>query len=225
MKRQPISALPPRRATGKTVKKIWICSLLLLSLAGCTLSNNQAPSAAPSPAPQLSGNLSPASMVAGSAGFSLTVAGSSFTPTCAVLWNGSQRPTQIVSSTQAVATIAPSDVAAAGTATVSVIDTSTGLKSNTVTFVITSAGPPSTQHQVTLSWTASSSPVIGYNVYRGNQSGGPYTLLNTGFVTADTFADATVRAGQTYFYVVTAGSNSGVESVFSNEAMAVIPTP
>lgn len=202
------------------MKKIWICSLLLLSLAGCTLSNNQAPNQAP----QLNGNLSPASTVAGSAGFSLTVAGSNFTPTCAVLWNGSPRPTQIVSSARAVATIAPSDVAAAGTATVSVIDTSTGLKSNTVTFVITSVGSPST-HQATLFWTASSSPVIGYNVYRGVQAGGPYTLLNTGIVTADTFADATVLSGQTYFYVVTAVSNSGVESVFSNETVGVIPTP
>jgi fibronectin type 3 domain-containing protein len=153
------------------------------------------------------------------------VAGSNFTPTCAVLWNGGQRPTQIVSSTRAVATIAPSDVAAAGTATVSVIDTSAGLKSNTVAFVINSVGPPSTQHQETLSWTPSSSPFIGYNVYRGNQSGGPYTLLNTGVVTADTFADATVRSGQTYFYVITAVSNSGVESFFSNEAVGVIPTP
>jgi len=191
-----------------------------MSLAGCTLSNNQAHNQAP----QLNGNLSPASTVTGSAGFSLTVTGSNFSATCVVLWNGGQRPTQIVSSAQAIATIAPSDVAAAGTASVNVIDTGTGLKSNTVTFVITSAGSP-TQHQTTLFWTASSSPVIGYNVYRGVQAGGPYMLLNTGIVTADTFADATARSGQTYFYVVTAVSNSGVESVFSNEAVGVIPTP
>jgi len=202
------------------VKKIWICSLLLLSLAGCTLSNNRAPQQAP----QLSGNLSPASTAAGSAGFSLTVTGSNFSSTCAVLWNGNPRPTQIVSSTQAVATIAPSDVAAAGTATVSVIDTGTSLRSNTVTFVITSVGSP-TQHQATLFWTASSSPAVGYNVYRGVQAGGPYTLLHTGIVTADSFADATVISGKTYYYVVTAVSNAGVESVFSNEAVGVIPTP
>jgi IPT/TIG domain len=202
------------------VKKIWIFSLPLFLLAGCTLSNNQAPN----PAPQLNSNLSPASTVAGSTGFSLTVTGANFSANCVVLWNGGQRPTQIVGSAQAVATIAPSDVAAAGTATVNVIDTSTDLKSNTVTFVVTSVGSP-TQHQATLFWTASSSPVIGYNVYRGVQAGGPYTLLNTGTVTADTFADATVLSGQTYFYVVTALSNSGVESVFSNEAVGVIPPP
>jgi fibronectin type 3 domain-containing protein len=81
------------------------------------------------------------------------------------------------------------------------------------------------QHQVILSWTASISPVTGYNVYRGTQTGGPYTLLNTDTVTADTFTDATVVSGQTYFYVVTAVNSSGVESVFSNEAAAVIPAP
>jgi hypothetical protein len=81
------------------------------------------------------------------------------------------------------------------------------------------------QHQVTLSWTASSSPVMGYNVYRGAQAGGPYTLLNAGVVTTDAFVDATVVSGLTYFYVVTAVNNAGVESVFSNEVAAVIPTP
>jgi hypothetical protein len=34
-------------------------------------------------------------------------------------------------------------------------------------------------HAVSLSWTASTSTVAGYNVYRGGQSGGPYTLLNS----------------------------------------------
>lgn len=325
--------------------------------------------------------------MAGSGGFSLTVTGSNFTATCVVLWNDSQRPTRIVSSTQAVATIAQADIAVAGTATVRVLDTSTGLKSSTVTFVITSAAsPPPTisitltpnstslptgssvqfkatvsgtsntavtwsatggaitsggmytapgtpgtytvkvssvadpaqsasatvtvtapatvsvsvsptsaslltggarqftaivsgtsnvsvtwkatggtisstglytapamagsytvtatsaadttksasasvsvaipvQHQATLSWTASSSPVMGYNVYRGPQTGGPYTRLNTGIITANTFVDTTVVSGETYFYVATAVSSLGVESGFSNEVVAVIPTP
>jgi len=36
------------------------------------------------------------------------------------------------------------------------------------------------------------------------------------------YADLTVQAGQTYYYVVTAVSG-GVESVFSNEVTAVVP--
>jgi fibronectin type 3 domain-containing protein len=150
--------------------------------------------------------------------------GSSFSSTCVVLWNGAQHPTQIVSSTQASAAIAQADVAVAGTAAISVLDTSTGLKSNTVTFVITTPQPP-VQHQTTLSWNASSSPVIGYHVYRGTQAGGPYSLLSAGIVTADTFVDTSVASGRTYFYVVTAVGNTGVESAFSNEVAGVIPTP
>jgi hypothetical protein len=80
-------------------------------------------------------------------------------------------------------------------------------------------------HSVDLSWTASTSVVSGYNVYRGTQSGGPYTKLNVALVGGTTFTDNTVVAGNTYFYVVTAVDNLNHESPFSNEAKAVIPVP
>lgn len=88
----------------------------------------------------------------------------------------------------------------------------------------TNPEPPTTQHEVMLSWTTSSSPVVGYKVYRGTQSGGPYSLLSTDLLTADSFVDATVTSGHTYFYVVTAVSDSGMESVFSNQGVAVVPS-
>jgi len=80
------------------------------------------------------------------------------------------------------------------------------------------------QHGVDVSWTASTSTVAGYNVYRSSQSGGPYQILNATLQSL-TFTDSTVQSGTTYYYVVTAVDGSGVESVFSNEAPAVIPTP
>ncbi len=80
-------------------------------------------------------------------------------------------------------------------------------------------------HDVALSWAPSTSTVIGYNVYRANQSGGPYALTNSSLVAGTTFSDSGVAAGQTYWYVVTSVATGGVESAFSNEAMAVIPTP
>jgi hypothetical protein len=81
-------------------------------------------------------------------------------------------------------------------------------------------------HSATLTWTASrTSTVIGYNTYRGGQSGGPYTKLNASPVAATTNVDATVQAGQTYFWVVTAVDSNGTESVFSNEVTATVPTP
>jgi hypothetical protein len=80
-------------------------------------------------------------------------------------------------------------------------------------------------HSVDLSWTASTSTVVGYNVYRSSQSAGPYTKLDSSLITGTSFADGTVQAGQTYYYVTTAVDSSNVESAFSNQVSAVIPTP
>ena len=66
-------------------------------------------------------SLSPSSVTAGAAAFTLTVNGSGFVNTSVVRWNGVNRPTAFVSGTQLQASIAASDVAAAGTAQVSVV--------------------------------------------------------------------------------------------------------
>jgi len=82
-------------------------------------------------------------------------------------------------------------------------------------------------HDVILSWTASpTSGVVGYNIYRGTILGGPYpTLLNATPVNGTTYTDATVQAGQTYYYVVTAvGSDGDTQSVDSNPASATVPS-
>jgi hypothetical protein len=81
------------------------------------------------------------------------------------------------------------------------------------------------QHSVSLAWSASTSTVAGYNVYRGTQSGGPYSMITTSPDASTNYTDSTVQAGQTYYYVVTAVDANGNESVDSNQALAVIPTP
>ena len=78
--------------------------------------------------------------------------------------------------------------------------------------------------RVSLTWTASASSVAGYNIYRGNQSGGPYTLLNSSLDTGTTYSDATAQAGRVYYYVATAVKSSGVESAYSNQAEATLPS-
>jgi len=83
--------------------------------------------------------------------------------------------------------------------------------------------PP--QHSVDLSWNASTSTVVGYNVYRGTQSGGPYAKITSTLDASTTFTDTTVQAGQTYYYVTTAVDGSVKESSYSNQVQAVIPTP
>jgi hypothetical protein len=83
-----------------------------------------------------------------------------------------------------------------------------------------------TQHSVSLSWTASVSSVVGYNVYRGTQPSGPYPLkVNSSPHTGTSFTDSTVQSGTTYYYVVTAVDANSVESDYSNEGTAVIPYP
>jgi hypothetical protein len=80
-------------------------------------------------------------------------------------------------------------------------------------------------HAVSLSWTASTSTVAGYHVYRAGQSGGPYTILNSALLTGTTYADATVQAGQTYYYVVTAVNSAGFKSQYSNQVQAAVSSP
>jgi len=79
-------------------------------------------------------------------------------------------------------------------------------------------------HRVDLSWEISASPdVIGYNVYRGQESGGPYARINSALLANNAYTDASVADGQTYYYVATAVDSSGRESVYSNEVPAPIP--
>src|SRR5579859_686996 len=91
------------------------------------------------------------------------------------------------------------------------------------TVSLTGTGIAPTPHSVALSWTASTSTVSGYNVYRGMVSGGPYTKINSSLVATVTYTDSTVQSGTTYYYVTTAVDSSGNESVFSNEVSAPIP--
>jgi len=87
------------------------------------------------------------------------------------------------------------------------------------------SGGAATSHSVSLSWRASTSTVIGYNIYRGTKSGGPYALINGSPEASTNFADTSVTGGTTYYYVVTAVNSKGVESVYSNQAVATVPSP
>jgi hypothetical protein len=93
------------------------------------------------------------------------------------------------------------------------------------TVSLSGTGVQPVAHSVTLNWTASTSTVAGYNVYRSAVSGGPYTKVNSTLITTTQYTDSTVQAGQTYFYVVTSLDSSSVESTFSNEVSATVPIP
>jgi sugar lactone lactonase YvrE len=89
-------------------------------------------------------SLSPNQTPAGGPSFALTVTGSGFTAGMEVLWNGSSRPTTVLSSTQLTAQISAADIATPGTASVAVRlyypACFSEIRSNSMTFLIT--GPP-----------------------------------------------------------------------------------
>src|SRR5204863_10183419 len=85
------------------------------------------------PVPLINQPLVPDAIAPGGAGFTLTVNGTGFVSGSVVNWNGSARTTTFVSSTQLTASILPSDIAIASTASVTVVNpTPGGGRSNAV---------------------------------------------------------------------------------------------
>jgi hypothetical protein len=109
-----------------------------------------------------------------------------------------------------------------------------GSAPGTVAFVSDATNSPTTEtltgsgtqqqsgHSVALSWNPSSSPVVGYNVYR-RVSGGSYAKINPSVSATTSYTDTSVQSGTTYDYVTTAIDSSNVESAYSNQATATIP--
>ena len=121
--------------------------------------------------------------------------------------------------------------------TVAFTPQSTGTASGTVSFAsngsnspvlsLSGTGTPPPIHSVALSWTAStSSNIIGYNIYRGTASAGPYAQVNSSLCASTTYTDNSVVDGQTYYYVTTAVNSNNQESAYSTPPQqAVIPAP
>lgn len=148
-------------------------------------------------------------------GTTVKILGSGFQSGASVTFGGiAATSVTLVSSTeiQAVSPVSPAG-------TVSIAVTNTDSSSATLASAFTYF------HTVTLSWTDSSSGVSGFNVYRSTTSGGPYSRLNSSVLSGTSFSDNHVQAGQTYFYVTTAVNSSNVESDYSNQAQAVVPSP
>ncbi len=97
--------------------------------------------AANNPLPTIT-SISPNSLSAGSAGFTLTVTGSNFISNSVVQWNGSPRVTTFVNATTLTAAITAADILTANLDLVSVVNpTPGGGTSNAVTFTVTTPVP------------------------------------------------------------------------------------
>lgn len=62
--------------------------------------------------------------------------------------------------------------------------------------------------------------LAGYNIYRGDAPGGPYTKINPAVVVEPNYSDYTAPPGVTKYYVVTAARTDFTESDYSDEASA-----
>jgi hypothetical protein len=122
-------------------------------------------------------------------------------------------------STTLIITFAP---AANGLATGSVTVSSNATNSP-ATIALSGTGVAATAHSVILSWTASDSGVVGYQVYSSTVSGGPYVRMTSTPVNNSSYAVTGVQPGRTYYYVVTALNSSSQESAYSSEVTAIVP--
>jgi uncharacterized protein (TIGR03437 family) len=137
-------------------------------------------------------SLAPASVVTGSAGFTLTVNGSGFVSGSTVQWNGSSLGTAFVSPTQLTAQVPASDIAAAGSARVTVLNPG-GAASSTLTFAVSAAAP--TLGSLSPSTATAGSPAFTLTVNGSGFASGATVQWN-GSPLGTTFAGATQLTAQ-----------------------------
>jgi hypothetical protein len=93
-----------------------------------------------------------------------------------------------------------------------------------IPWTVASGSASPAAHSVGLSWNPSgSADVIGYNVYRGPVSGGPYFPITATPVAGTSYQDTSVTSSQTFYYVVTSVGAGNVEGAPSAEVSATIP--
>ena len=116
---------------------ISVAAFLLTAFAFAGIATAQ------NPVPLINQPLMPDAVKPGGTGFTLTVNGTGFVSGATVDWNGSLLKTTFVSSSQLTASVPASDIATAGTASVTVVNPSPGGgTSNVVFFSITVAASP-----------------------------------------------------------------------------------
>jgi Abnormal spindle-like microcephaly-assoc'd, ASPM-SPD-2-Hydin len=157
----------------------------------------------------------------GASGSSVTISSGSINSS-EFLLNGISFPLTLAAgqSIPVTLTFAP-QTSGSASATLSLVSNA----SNSPAALLTGTGSAPAQHSVALSWNDSGSGIAGYNIYRASVSGGPYSVINSGLNSTTSYNDGAVQAGQTYYYAVTAVDVSGIESTYSNEVPAAVPSP
>ncbi len=172
------------------------------------------------PLPALT-SLSPNNATAGGAGFTLTVNGSNFVNGALVLWNGSARTTTFVNSGQVTAAILANDIAAAGTASVTVSNPAPGGgTSSALTFtindpvpVLTSLSPSSkTVGSAGFTLTVNGSKFVNGAIVSWNNSARSTTFVSSAKVTAKILSTDLANAGTVPVIVTNPGPGGGASN-------------
>jgi hypothetical protein len=181
----------------------------------------------PNPAPTIT-SLSPACVTAGSPGINVEVIGSGFVSGSVVLWNGSARTTQFVSSTALGVALTAADVSGIGTGSVTVFNPAPGGGTSNVTSMAVprsctdtpATAPPVIQTPNSVIVDSTSSPAATTTPPCGNQSIQKGVWMNyiapaNGTLTADS-------TGSSYQAIVAA--YTGPTSNLTNVGCAAAPS-
>ena len=164
---------------------------------------------AANPVPAIT-SLTPATATAGTAAFSLKVNGTGFVSGSVVKWNGSNRTTTFGSATQLTAAITAADIAAAGTAPVTVFNpTPGGGTSGNSAFTITATNPVPTISSLSPATATAGTAAFTLTVNGAGFENASLVKWN-GSNRTTTFVSATqLRAAITAADIATAGTAQG----------------
>jgi hypothetical protein len=171
-------------------------------------------------------SISPSSTIAGSAQFTLTVNGTNVVSTSTVNWNGSPLTTTFVSSTQLTAIVPAANVAAVGTASVTVVNPSPGGgTSNAQTFTINPPPPV-----ITSATTASGTVGLPFS-YQITATNNPTSYNAVGLPaglsvnTSTGLISGTPTAAGTYSVTISATNAGGTGSATLTLTVVIPPPP
>src|SRR5882724_483626 len=167
-------------------------SATLVFLVGCGGNTSQPPppsqTAVNNPIPAIS-NVFPTATAAGGPAFTLAVGGVNFVSSSVVRWNGSDRPTAFVSSGGVTAQIPAGDIAATGTAAITVFNPAPGGGSSKSLAFSIGVGP------VSVAVAADSSGMFGKFVYVANANSNNVSMYTIDATTGALTSTGTIAAG------------------------------
>jgi uncharacterized protein (TIGR03437 family) len=189
----------------------------------------------PNPVPSIA-TLTPATVTAGSAGFTLTITGTGFINSSVVQWNGQARPTTFGNATTLTIQVAAADVASLGTAEIKVVNPAPGGgMSNAVLFAIQQGNPlpgittlapaQALAGSNGFTLTVNGSSFINGSVVRWNGAARPTTFLNPTQLTAQISAADVAAVGPVQVTVFTPTPGGGVSNAATFNVIAPNPSP